>query len=92
MANKGREGVVRRREEKGWRGFGKGGMARKEGVVVAEGGMARKEGVVVAIVLFFQNSTTANISIQQCIIIWLLWWLDRSRKLQIFNTHLKPHI
>ena len=66
MANKGREGVVRRKEEKGWRGFGKGGMARKEGVVVA-------------IVLFFQNSTTANISIQQCIIIWLLWWNTPTR-------------
>ena len=37
MARKGREGVVRRKEEKGWRGFGKGGMARKDGVVRRRG-------------------------------------------------------
>ena len=42
MARKGREGVVRRREEKGLLGFRKGGMARKEGVVRRGGGVGRE--------------------------------------------------
>ena len=33
--------MVRRTEEKGWRGFGKGGMAMKEGVVRRGGGVGR---------------------------------------------------
>ena len=47
LARKGREGVVRTKKEKGWRGFGKGGMARKEGVVKRGGGVVRRgrEGV-----------------------------------------------